>query len=186
MQVLEQALAEGKADEVSGTVAMIQRGVQEGYADVRELLQHFRTRFDQPDLDSAIRAALERFIAQGGVPAEFQTHGAGAPFDSEVETQILYIVQEALSNVRKHARAARVKVELWRDREGLRLELADDGVGFEQPPTARQAAGEHIGLSIMGERAARIGGRLEIRSRRGEGTRVALTLQRGEADKAAA
>jgi two-component system nitrate/nitrite sensor histidine kinase NarX len=186
VQVLEQSLAEGKPDDVGGAVAMIQRGVQEGYADVRELLQHFRTRFDQPDLDSAVRAALERFTAQGGVPADFQTHGAGAPFDPEVETQILYIVQEALSNVRKHAQARRVKVDLWRDRDGLRLAVNDDGIGFDQAAAGGPAGGEHIGLAIMGERAARIGGRLEIRSRPGEGTRVALSLQRGEADKAAA
>lgn len=183
VQVLEQALAERKDEEVAGAVSMIQRGVQEGYADVRELLQHFRTRFDQPDLDSAMRAALERFTGQGGVPTDFQTHGLGAPFSTEVETQVLYIVQEALSNVRKHARAGRVKVDLWRDREGMRLEVADDGIGFEQEGGAGQANGEHIGLHIMGERAARIGAGLKIHSRPGAGTRVSLSLRRGEADK---
>jgi two-component system, NarL family, nitrate/nitrite sensor histidine kinase NarX len=183
VQMLNQALAEGKQDEVTAAADMIHRGVQEGYADVRELLQHFRTRFDQPDLDSALRTVLDKFTEQSGVPADFKTHGLGAPFGAEIETQIFYIVQEALSNVRKHAQAGRVRVDLWRDRHGLRVAVTDDGIGFDGAKDGGQVPGEHIGLHIMGERAARIGATLDIRSRPGEGTRVCLSLQRAEAQK---
>jgi two-component system nitrate/nitrite sensor histidine kinase NarX len=186
VQMLEQALADGKQGDIAAAVDQIRCGVQEGYADVRELLQHFRTRFDQPDLDSALRSALEKFTEMSSVPADFKTHGLGAPFSAEVETQLLYIVQEALSNVRKHARAERVRVDLWRDREGLRLSVADDGVGFDQAADGSQFTGEHIGVQIMGERAARIGAEFDIRSRRGKGTRVSLALKRHEAETAPA
>ena len=187
VQMLNQALAEGKREEVAAAVEMIHRGVQESYADVRDLLQHFRTRFDQRDLDSALRTVLDKFTEQSGVLADLKTHGLGAPFDAEVETQILYIVQEALSNVRKHAQAGNVRVDLWRHRQGLRVAVTDDGVGFDGAAEGgKQAAGEHIGLQIMGERAARIGASLDIRSRPGEGTRVSLSLERAEAQKESA
>jgi two-component system nitrate/nitrite sensor histidine kinase NarX len=178
VQVLEQGLQAGTGEEVDGALAMIRQGVQEGYADVRELLGHFRTRFDQPDLDSAVRAALERFAAQGGGATAFETHGDGAPLGAEVEAQIVYIVQEALSNARKHAQASRVRVDVWRDQDGLRLQVADDGVGFEQAGLADAANGEHIGLHIMRERAERIGGALEIHAAPGEGTRIVLAVRR--------
>jgi two-component system nitrate/nitrite sensor histidine kinase NarX len=182
VQVLKQGLAEDKREEVADAVEMIQQGVQEGYADVRELLQHFRTRFDQPDLDSALRNALDRFSTQGGATAEFRSHGAGAPLGAEIEAQILYIVQEALSNARKHAQATQVRVDLWRDPHGLRLDIADDGVGFEQVGQSHQANGEHIGLQIMRERAERIGANLEIASKPGAGTRIALRFRHTPSD----
>ena len=181
-QMLSQALEAGKKEDVTAAVEMIHRGVQESYADVRELLQHFRTRFDQRDLESALRTVLDKFTEQSGVPAELKTHGLGAPFDAEIETQILYIVQEALSNVRKHAQAGRVRVDVWRDREGLRISVTDDGVGFDGA-RHQEANGKHIGLHIMSERAARIGASFDIRSQPGKGTQVILSLQRAEAPR---
>ena len=78
--------------------------------------------------------------------------------------------------MRKHAQAQHVTVELWRDAEGMRLEIRDDGIGFDRPAAPATGQGEHVGLHIMGERAARIGGEFEIRSRAGQGTTVSLTL----------
>lgn len=185
VQMLEQALDEGKSDDARATAALIHQGVQESYADVRELLQYFRARFDPLDLSAALHSALDKFTEQSGVPGEFRAHGVGAPFGAEIETQVLYIVQEALSNIRKHARAERVRIDLWRERAGMRLAVTDDGVGFEPATREDGGCGEHIGLQIMGERAKRIGGALEIRSWRGSGTRIALSLQRSELEKEA-
>lgn len=183
-QMLERALAAGKVDEAKGVVGMIESGVQESYGAVRELLQHFRARFDEPDLESAMRAALDKFTAQSGVPAEFRIHGEAAPFDVDTRTQILYIVQEALSNIRKHAAARRVDVDLWRERTVLKLAVADDGAGFDIAVNASGLDGEHVGLHIMRERAARIGGSLAIRSHPGEGTEVTLEVKREERETA--
>lgn len=179
VQMLDQALDEGKQGDARETANLIQKGVQESYADVRELLQHFRANLAQTELSAALGAALEKFTEQSGVPGEFHAHGVGVSFGAEVETQVLYIVQEALSNIRKHAHAERVRIDLWRDREGLRLAVDDDGVGFSPAPGAGDAAaGEHIGLQIMNERAHRIDGVLEIRSRPGDGTRILLSVKR--------
>lgn len=177
-QMMDGALKSGKLDEANEVVELIRAGVQESYADVRELLQHFRARFDQPDLDSAIGAVLAKFSTQCDTGVDFSVHGAGPAFDAETETQVLYIVQEALSNVRKHAHARLVRVALCRDRDGLRVTVADDGVGFDMGADGGAGVGAQIGLHIMRERAARIGAALDIRSAPNQGVEVTLTLPR--------
>ena len=90
--------------------------------------------------------------------------------------QILHIVQEALSNVRKHAAATQVRVCIDRS-EHCSITVDDNGRGFN--PDAEVADGSiHVGLNIMRERAHRIGGRFDIQSRLGEGTTVTLILPR--------
>ncbi len=109
IQLLEKSLDRDDLVHVRSTLKLIRRGVEESYDDVRELLVHFRARIDTRDLDSAISAALRHVAEQAGVVTEFEVEGGGAPLDPETETQVLYIVQEALSNIRKHAHAKSVK-----------------------------------------------------------------------------
>jgi two-component system nitrate/nitrite sensor histidine kinase NarX len=95
--------------------------------------------------------------------------------------QMLRIAQEALTNIRKHARAQTVRVLLnCRPGGAYMLLVEDDGIGFDLPRRAGRP-GEHIGLSIMEERARRLGGQLRIESEPGEGTRVEVTYNHGEA-----
>jgi len=95
-----------------------------------------------------------------------------------IEVQALRIIQESLNNIRKHSQAHTVRVILRSDIQGdCRILIEDDGVGMNVPKTANtnnSASGEHIGLSIMDERAARIGGTVTIESEEGEGTRIIL------------
>ena len=95
---------------------------------------------------------------------------------------MLYIVQEALANIRKHARAKSVKISLRRGFEGLSVIVRDDGVGFKQRTTPCVGNDAHIGLHIMQERAARIGGRISVRSSRGKGTEIRFDLPRQSAE----
>ena len=177
VQMLQRALDENRGGDAQTTVDMLRRGIQESYEDVRELLVHFRTRVQQQDLDAAIAAALRRLAEQTGVATDLDVQGDGAPLDPEAETQVLYIVQEALSNVRKHAGASTVSVSVRRGRDGLAVTVRDDGVGFvEEPETADNEA--HIGLHIMRERALRIGGQFAVRSSPGRGTEMRLQLPR--------
>ena len=94
-----------------------------------------------------------------------------------MEVQVFHIVQEALANVRKHSKAKNVRVLVRSDDEANYLVLVeDDGQGIQEPEvTARP--GEHVGLSIMRERAEKLGGAFNIESEPGEGTRVELTFQ---------
>jgi len=86
-------------------------------------------------------------------------------------TQPLRLIREALTNARQHSAARRVRVTLGTDEDQLDIEVADDGRGF-----AAGAAVGGMGLSTMRERAALLGGDLEVRSQPGEGTRVRLRL----------
>ncbi len=178
VQLLERALENDDTEEMKGIVAMIRQGVQEGYDDVRELMVHFRARVDQQDLDAAISAALSRLAEQTGISTHFDVQGDAAPLEAETETQMLYIVLEALSNVRKHAQARSITVILRRTLEGLTVTVRDDGSGFDVAEVKEDAQPDHIGLEIMRERASRVGGRVEVRSSRGRGTEIRLEIPR--------
>jgi DNA-binding NarL/FixJ family response regulator len=94
-----------------------------------------------------------------------------------VEDQLLHIIQEALVNIRKHARARRVEVLITSRTDESVFIISDDGRGFD-PQTAPGANEKHFGLSIMRERAEQVGGRLELRSIVGQGTRVLVHIPR--------
>jgi two-component system nitrate/nitrite sensor histidine kinase NarX len=97
---------------------------------------------------------------------------------ADVQVQVLHVVQEALSNVRKHAQAREVWVDVQQGPQ-WRVEVRDDGRGFEADQPAADET--HVGLRIMRERAERIGAVVEVASVPGSGTCVALTLPVREA-----
>ena len=181
VQLLGTALERGDLGEAEGVAAQIREGVQESYDDVRELLVHFRTRVIQNDLEGTLRTVLKKFEAQTGVKTGLGMSGGGAPLSPEAEVQILHIVQESLSNIRKHARATAVDVKLVRGPAGLTLTVRDDGIGFDPEAAATDDSDNHVGLKIMRERCHRIGGELTVRSHPGKGVEVALTLPGREA-----
>jgi len=175
VQMLEDSLRRDARGEVGEVLGRIREGVQESYDDVRELLTHFRVRVKQEeDIGSALRHMLERFGQQSGLATVFEDGGTGVPLQPESQLQVLHILQEALSNVRKHAGAGRVLLSVRRDAD-YRFTVSDDGRGFNIAAPAGASEG-HIGLRIMQERAQRIGGRIEIHSSDGDGTSVTLVL----------
>jgi two-component system nitrate/nitrite sensor histidine kinase NarX len=173
VQMLEQSLHDGQQQDAAAIVPMLRAGVQESYEDVRELLQNFRSRLEEDDLNSALRKAVRKFRDQTGVEASFRTEGGGGlPFPREEQLQLLFIVQEALSNIRKHAQADKVLVQV-RDAQDFSLSISDNGVGFDS--AAVPASGDsHVGLHIMRERARHINADLAIESGTGAGTTVRL------------
>ncbi|MEW8195729.1 MAG: histidine kinase [Candidatus Thiodiazotropha sp.] len=155
----------------------IHNGLDEAHDELRELINSFRAPFDQRGLVPALSKLVERFNQETGIPAFFQPDCLKTDLDTSQEMQALRIVQEALANIRKHAKAHTIRVLLRCRSPGSYLILVeDDGVGFEG--TVPQGnPGEHIGLSIMEERARRVGGELSIESEPGEGTRVELVIR---------
>jgi two-component system nitrate/nitrite sensor histidine kinase NarX len=95
------------------------------------------------------------------------------PLSPDLQIQLLHVVQEALSNVRKHAHASRVWLDVEQQPQ-WRFEVRDDGVGFA--PEHAGSDETHVGLRIMAERAARIGATLDVVSTPGRGTSIVLTL----------
>ena len=172
VQLLRNAAQREQPDKVRKTLDELDAGVRESINDVRELLVHFRTRTNTDDIEQALQETLQKFEHQTGLPAHLDVRGDGLPLPADVQVQVLHVVQEALSNARKHAGASHVVLEV---RKGQRWRFAvhDDGAGFN----LHQVRGaSHVGLKIMNERAARIGGEVEIVSSPGSGTTVTLTL----------
>lgn len=172
VQLLHNDLQEGQVSIAMQGLEQIREGVQECYDDVRELLVHFRTRVGNADLETAVRSALEKFEGQTGISTAFSHRGTMPDLSPEHVLQAMHIVQESLSNVRKHARAGRVDVKLVCDRE-CTLSIQDNGTGFD---SARDAGDNHVGLSIMRERAHRIDAELVLESEPGHGTLVRLVM----------
>jgi two-component system nitrate/nitrite sensor histidine kinase NarX len=172
-QMLDAALVKGDIEEARAELAQIRAGVQESYDDVRELLTHFRTRMAELDLSGALRQAVSRFGGQTGIAIEFVESGAGIDPPPETQLQILHVVHECLSNVRKHSAAKHVTVLLERGVQ-YRFVVRDDGRGFDPDAVGSDVA--HVGLAIMRERARRIGARLSVASRPGHGSEVVLAI----------
>ncbi|WP_220636176.1 type IV pili methyl-accepting chemotaxis transducer N-terminal domain-containing protein [Georgfuchsia toluolica] len=173
-QMLQGSLRGGQMEIASAELARMREGIQESYDNVRELLVHFRIRVDHAELDDAIRSALEKFEGQTGIKTSFNKIGYRASSSAVSTIQVLHIIQEALSNVRKHAGATKVDVEMRGD-GAPRISVRDNGKGFDLARVVEEG-GSHVGIGIMRERAHRIGARLEIDAAPGRGTCVTLVL----------
>lgn len=172
VQLLQEDLQKNRIADALNELAQIREGVQESYDDVRELLVHFRTRIGSTDLETAIRSALEKFEGQTGIKTVFKMRGQAPELQPEQVLQIMHIVQETLSNARKHAKASRVNVELA-CAEHCVIDIRDNGVGFD---ASRDAGDSHVGLRIMRERAHRIGAELSFDSTPSKGAHICLIL----------
>ena len=178
VRLLEDLLKQGGGSEAAGKdVQRIRSGLDEAHTELRELLNSFRAPVDERGLISALEKVVERFGRETGIHVLFQNDCREPALSSAEEMQMLRVAQECLVNIRKHARAHTVRVLLSCRGGGIySLLIEDDGIGFEDP--AREGKpGEHVGLSIMEERARRLGGNLRIESEVGEGTRVELSYQ---------
>lgn len=173
VQLLRDAFARGDQAAVAPIIEELDTGVRESYADVRELLLHFRTRTSEESIEPALRTTLSKFEHQTGLATQLTIEARGIALPPDVQVQVLHIVQEALSNVRKHARASRVSVNV-RSSPNWRFEIRDDGLGFDAalgPP-----GDSHVGLRIMRERAERIGAQVTVQSQPNAGSIVTLEL----------
>ena len=173
VQLLRTASLKGQAAQMKQALDELDTGLRESIADVRELLVHFRTRTNTDDIGQALQETLQKFQHQTGLPAHLTVQGDGLPLPPDVQVQVLHVLQEALSNVRKHAAGAtRVEVEMIKG-EHWRFRVRDDGIGFD----ASQSQGQsHVGMKIMRERAGGIGAQVEVVSGPGLGTTATLTL----------
>ncbi|MGH2572871.1 MAG: ATP-binding protein [Actinomycetota bacterium] len=121
-------------------------------------------------LSAVLRATLERLAAECGIQVELQDRLETAP-QPEAGIVLYRIAQEALANVRRHARATAALVTLSQEDEGFLIQIRDDGQGFD--PAERTGDGsKHFGLTVMRERAETVGGRIRVESLPGKGTVV--------------
>lgn len=132
---------------------------------------------DDLGLVAAVDRYVEDFPQRYGLPVSFQSIGLdGQRLPSEVETAVYRIVQEALVNSAKHARANHASVMMEIDHGLLRVLIEDDGQGFDIRKMSSDEAGRTLGLFGMQERAILVGGTLEVDSGPGEGTAIVLRI----------
>lgn len=126
-----------------------------------------------PAIEWLAQWAQRRF----GFPCELRADRGPLPLGHDVEIVVFQAVRELLQNVGKHARASRARITIATEGERVRIQVDDDGVGFAPPSTAAARQRESgFGLRNMSERLDLLGGRLEIGSSPGEGTRAALLV----------
>jgi signal transduction histidine kinase len=142
--------------------------IDETVHTVRRLATELRPPIlDDLGLAAAVQWQAEQFSSRTGIPADVSApDGVGGT--PEVNLTLFRVLQEALTNVVRHAGASRVRIALERHGRELLLTVADDGRGFA-PQDGRAGA---LGLVGMRERITRVGGRLEVTSARGQGTTV--------------
>jgi len=127
-------------------------------------------------LEAAVREYLNEEIQQRHrIKTEFEDDAQSNPLDDDVSALLYRAVRELLVNVVKHAKAHSVKVSIYKTNDNIRINVIDDGVGFK-PPTEGFGSGKTAGFGLFSirERLNYLGGRVEIESKPGEGTRVTL------------
>ena len=131
--------------------------------------------------DLGLVAALDWYVKRQSEQIGLAIHFTPTPLeprpDPVIETACFRIVQEALTNIARHARAHQVWLDVHRDNGTLRVSIRDDGVGFHvDAARSRAAQGESLGVLGMEERLMLVGGQLEIRSAPGEGTTISARV----------
>jgi len=147
---------------------------EEAYRDVREAILGLREASRRRGLLESLEAFLEKYSLQSGVKTHLETDITAEPdLPTNSEIQLIRVIQEALTNVRKHARAktARVRIKSGEDGGGLTIVIEDDGRGFDPTTTTVHRDGGY-GLQTMRERIELVGGTLRVDSAVGRGTRV--------------
>jgi ligand-binding sensor domain-containing protein/signal transduction histidine kinase len=178
LEVLAELLRLKKPEAAVKHLDLIRGYVREGLADARQSIWALRS---QDSGETTLPVRLRRMAeAEGthGLEAQFRIFGAYRPMPPNTEQEFLRVAQEAIHNVKKHAGAKHLAVQLEYGPSEIALEVRDDGRGFAEDDHSQPVLGHngtgHYGLTGMRERAAAIGGTLEVSSEPGVGTTVRL------------
>jgi signal transduction histidine kinase len=169
-------------EELKGELSAVRRLLECSIQDTRSLI------FDlsPPVLyELGFPAALEWLVEWIGeqyhVPVEFENRSGEEPMESDRQVILFQVIRELLVNVGKHSRASRAKVILSQEKRSLKVQVNDDGVGFDArriyDPKGKDGG---FGFFSMRERLNYLGGSLEVRSKPGQGTQIILVVPQGE------
>lgn len=174
-QVVREYLHQSKGEEASKHLEQIAAAARELYSDAREGIMALRTQLGpELSLTATLEGFLTRWQDQSGIHGELHAEG-DLTLPPMAELQLLRIVQEALSNVRKHSEARGVQVDLRRNDGHIEVVVMDDGKGFDLKSRKRSGF-PRFGLAIMRERAESIGASFEIDSKPKRGTRLCVRV----------
>ena len=170
---LREAQRSGDAARAGRYVGELEDAIDTAYGELRELIGRFRQPMDPRGLITTLQVSLEAFRKRSGATVHFVNSASDMVLSPEEEMHLFHIVQEALANAYKHAGANAVRLSIDLIEDWCRVCIEDDGRGFAP---GGSADGAHFGLSIMRERAKRLGGEILVQSSPGAGVRVCLSF----------
>jgi signal transduction histidine kinase len=164
---------DGEPGKARGHLALAVRTARENLAEARAMVAALTpSALDGSSLDEAVRDQVNRFAAENGIAATYRTIGAPVELPTPVEVVLLRAVQEALTNIRKHAKASTATVTLRFTDSAVILSVTDDGTGLATMD------GTGFGLRGMRARADEVSGTLVVHAGAGQGTRLELEVPR--------
>jgi two-component system, NarL family, nitrate/nitrite sensor histidine kinase NarX len=172
LKILSESLARKDFGAAQYEANALRRALSQANADLRSLLTDYRLKIGDAGLMQSLARLVERFGQETGIAVYFQNDCRALALTPAQEIQVFYIIQEALTNIRKHSSAQHVRVMLNNEADLYTVLIEDDGLGMAGPEAP--IAGEHAGLAIMHERTERLPGQIVIESEPGEGTRIVL------------
>lgn len=177
MRILDQSIQPFGDFMAAKTIESMEHGLDEAGTALRQLIEHCRVPIAEEGLIPAVKRAVERFRKDTGLHIMLQCDKGKLFLPSDIELNAYRIVQEALTNIKKHSNAYIVRILFNHDEDGnIYILVENDGKGFDQRKI-HSSDGKHLGLTIMKERAKRLGGELKIESDPDEGTRVELKFK---------
>lgn len=181
MQNIKAILRNGSVSEVEEILNRMAQVIEEANQEIREFIYETRTTLlFKKGFFCALGEYLSRFEKNYRIKVIVEKPELirEEDIDLAVGVQLYRIIQEALANVRKHAQTDRVLIAFQKQENQLRVEVIDHGIGFD--PKRLEAGKSSFGLTVMGERAEQVGGRVRIESAPGAGTTVTITLPLGQ------
>lgn len=171
----------GLQQKISSTQRLVEKSVEIVHRFARELRP---TVLDDLGLIPALHSFLKNFTARTGVRTHLTAFAAVEQLDATCRTVLFRVAQEALTNVARHARATRVKVNIQKLPDRVCMRVEDDGKSFKVERALRANGGNHLGLLGMRERLEMVGGTLGLESAPGQGTTVEaqIPLRKAGAD----
>lgn len=185
VRLLDDSFNRGDESSMWQELEVLENTIDAAYAELRSLITDFRAPIDGKGVIRAVERLTERFRQETGMDVFLYHNWALQDLCREAEIEVIRIVQESLTNIRKHSQAATVRLLMHSSEEGrCSILIEDDGIGLPDPlPEPNPTTGEHIGLRIMQERAEKIGGEIQFESEPGEGTLIQLNFDAPPAKK---
>jgi signal transduction histidine kinase len=174
--LISDSLDQGKIERAQAQLQELKEVAADLYTDVREEIFSLRSQVStRGEFLPRLRQYLDEYQQQYKLEIHLDVADDSLlDLPARAGNQLFRIIQEALSNVRKHAQASQVKIGLKDELGHLCLTIEDDGLGFD--PGSLRSNGHSVGLKIMEERAESIGARLVLDSSPGTGTRLSVNL----------
>ena len=176
LDTIKELLEANRQHEAEAELDRLYGVADEIYEDIGESIAGLRTNVTERGLIGALQDYIDQFEERHQIPATFQSDETADQLSPPAALQVFRFIQEALTNVRKHASAREVTVSLESiQSDHLKIFIADDGQGFT-PHNQRNSKARPLGLTSMKERVEALGGTFQVKSEPGSGTQVTAII----------